>query len=88
MAVWLKVVIGAVTGSTLLVGGGLLTAMLVDLMDGTLANWVAMRTMLFAMWGLGILVIGTAYWSHSPRGREVWTDEQREALKGLKDGKI
>jgi len=76
------------TGSTLVVGTGLLVAMLTDLMDGSMTNWLALKQVLGAMWILGALVIGVAYWAHSPKGREIWTEEQREILKNLKDGKI
>jgi len=85
---YVRAAIGGLTGSTMLVGGALLAAMLVDLVDGRMTDWAALRTVITVMWVLGVVVVGVAYWSRSPSGREVWTDEQRQALRDLKAGKL
>jgi hypothetical protein len=77
---WIKVGIGGVTGGTVIVLGSLLAAMVIDMMDGTMGAWKAIIPTIGVMWLIGVLVCGTVYWMHSPKGREVWTDEQREAF--------
>jgi hypothetical protein len=80
---WCKVVLGGVTGGTLIVGGALLFAILADLADGTVTDWLALWKLFVAVWALGMIVAGTYYWQHSPMSREVWTDDQREAYRAL-----
>src|SRR5512139_319183 len=77
MTAWLKVVTGGVTGGTVIVGATVMVAMLADVTDAAMANWAALWKVLLVLWLLAAIVVGTVYYMHSPRGREVWTDEQR-----------
>lgn len=81
----LQVVVAAVSGSVLLVGGALLLAMLWDLMDGTVSNWAAMRPFLVFAFCLGCVVVGAAYWVVGPQGRRIWTPERVEELRKMRD---
>ncbi len=85
---WLKVAIGGLTGGLVIVGGTVLAAMLVDVVDGTMTDWRALVPILRVMYVLAAAVCACVYWMHSPKGREVWTDEQREALKAIKKGEL
>lgn len=84
---YVRVAVAAVTGAVVIVGAPIVFADVTAMATGGTVNWPE-RAVLLRTFGAAALVVGTAYWAHSPKGRDVWTEEQRAGMKDLKDGKL
>lgn len=87
LAPWAKCLAAAVSGATVIVGAPLVFADILAIASGGVVQWPT-SAVLWRTWLAAAVVVGTAYWAHSPKGREVWTDEQKAAMKDLKEGKL
>ena len=84
---WIKVLAAGATGATLVVLSPIVFSQVLSLTTGDVADWPSMSA-LWRIWLAAAIVVGVAYWAHSPRGREVWTDEQRQGFRDLKNGEL
>lgn len=85
LAPWLRCLVAAVTGGTVIVLAPLVAKQALAMFSGGPMVWPAWYD-LRLFWAAASLVVGLAYWAKSPKGRDIWTDEQRQAVKdALKD---
>jgi hypothetical protein len=85
---WLKAAFAGASAATLVIGAPILWQRVAALVTGTLPPWPAWE-FLWQTWVLAAVLVSVAYWAHSPKGREVWTDEQRaQIVDSIKSGKV
>jgi hypothetical protein len=88
LAPWIRCLVAGASAGTLIVGAPILWGRVAALVTNTLPQWPAWD-FLWQTWLLAAGLVAVAYWSHSPKGREVWTDEQRaQMIDSLKNGKV